>query len=150
MVPFIVLVVSFAFFCIIGLLNPLLMDWQTSLRIAVALMFLVTASAHWGKRRPDLIKMVPPVLPNPKFIVSITGVLEIICSIGIVIPFTSNITSICLAILLVVMFPANFHAANKNVKIAGKPTMPLLQRTILQIIFIIAVIVAGYPFNSTL
>src|SRR5262245_45857602 len=31
--------------------------WHTALRFGLAAMFLLTASAHWGKRRPDLIRM---------------------------------------------------------------------------------------------
>ena len=34
-------------------------DWIHGLRAGVAAMFLFTASAHWGKRRPDLVRMVP-------------------------------------------------------------------------------------------
>jgi len=30
------------------------------LRAALGIMFFLTASAHWGKRRPDLIRMVLP------------------------------------------------------------------------------------------
>ncbi|MBS4192221.1 hypothetical protein KHA94_18810 [Bacillus sp. FJAT-49705] len=74
MAPFILLIVSFLILRLIGFLGLSYFDgWETSLRIAIALMFIFTATAHWGKRRPDLIKMVPPALSNPDFIVSITG-----------------------------------------------------------------------------
>src|SRR5262249_55563651 len=43
------------------LIAPL--GWWTALRIALAAMFLVTASAHWGKRRADLIRMTPAIFP---------------------------------------------------------------------------------------
>ncbi|WP_286184557.1 hypothetical protein [Bacillus sp. SD075] len=91
MAPFIVLIVTFLMFSLIGFFELPLNDWQTSLRLAIALMFLFTAMAHWGKRRPDLIKMLPPSLPNPNLIVTITGILEIIGAIGILIPMTSRI-----------------------------------------------------------
>jgi len=143
MAPFIILIVSFFILRITGVLGITYFDgWETSLRGAVALMFLFTATAHWGKRRPDLIKMVPPSVPNPQLMVTITGILEIIGAIGLLIPFTSNIASIGLALLLIIMFPANIFAARKGITIDGKPTTPLFLRTILQIIFLIAVILA--------
>jgi len=49
-----------------------------ALRLALSGMFLLTASAHWGKRRPDLIRMVPSVFPRPDLLVTFTGVLEIL------------------------------------------------------------------------
>ncbi len=144
MAPFILLIVSFLIFRLIGFLGLSYFDgWETSLRIAVALMFIFTATAHWGKRRPDLIKMVPPALSNPGFIVTITGIFEIVGAIGLLIPITSSIASIGLAVLLIVMFPANVRAARKGITIGGRPSTPLFPRTILQIIFLIAVILAG-------
>ncbi|MCI1590505.1 DoxX family protein [Heyndrickxia oleronia] len=144
MAPFIVLIVGFLLFSVIGYFELPLNEWQTSLRLAVALMFLFTAMAHWGKRRQGLIKMVPSSLPYPHFIVTITGILEIIGALGLLIPITSKIASICLVILLIVMFPANIHAAKVNVRIGEKPVTPLFLRTILQIIFVTAVILAGW------
>jgi uncharacterized membrane protein len=145
MVPFILLIVSFLFFRLIDFFGMSYFDgWETSLRFSVALMFLFTAAAHWGKRRPDLIKMVPPALSKPDFIVTMTGIFEIAGSIGLLIPVTSSISSICLAFLLIVMFPANVRAARKGITIGGRPSTPLLTRTILQIIFLTVVILAGY------
>ncbi|PAD69773.1 hypothetical protein CHH83_07040 [Bacillus sp. 7586-K] len=144
MAPFILLIVSFLIFLLSGFLGlSYFADWETSLRFAVALMFIFTATAHWGKRRPDLIKMVPPSLSNPDFIVTITGIFEIVGALGLLIPITSTIASFGLALLLIVMFPANIRAARKGITIGGRPSTSLLPRTILQILFLIAVILAG-------
>ena len=79
MAPFIILIVSFFILRITGVLGITYFDgWETSLRGAVALMFLFTATAHWGKRRPDLIKMVPPSVPNPQLMVTITGIIRLL------------------------------------------------------------------------
>lgn len=67
MVPFIALIASFVFFRLLGWLGWLgwsyVDHWGNALSLAVAVMFFLTASAHWGKKRSDLIKMVPPVFP---------------------------------------------------------------------------------------
>lgn len=144
MAPFILLIGSFLIFRLIGFFGLSYFDsWETSLRVAVALMFLFTASAHWGKRRPDLIKMVPPALPKPGVIVTITGICEIAGAIVLLIPFTSSFASVGLAFLLIVMFPANIRAARKGITIGGRPSTPLFPRTILQIIFFTVVILVG-------
>jgi uncharacterized membrane protein len=141
MAPFILLIGSFLIFRLIGFFGLSYFDgWETPLRFAVALMFLFTAAAHWGKRRPDLVKMVPPALPKPSLIVTATGIFEIAGAIGLLIPITSSFASAGLAFLLIVMFPANIHAARKGITIGGRPSTPLFPRTILQIIFFAAVI----------
>lgn len=120
-------------------------DWQHVLQGAVAAMFLLTASAHWGKRRPDLIRMVPQALPRPEWIVTVTGWLEIAGAIGIVLPATSFAASLGLAVMLLAMFPANVRAARNQLTIVGKPSMPLAARTTVQVVFLAAVLLAGIP-----
>jgi hypothetical protein len=78
MIPIVVLLASFAVLRLAGFLGVAALDnWNLSLRIALFLMFLLTASAHWGRGRPDLIRMVPAAFPAPATIITITGVLEI-------------------------------------------------------------------------
>ena len=68
MAPFIVLVTLLALLSILSHFQiPVAFGWWTSLRLALAGMFLLTASAHWGKRRPDLIRMDPASFPDRIF-----------------------------------------------------------------------------------
>jgi uncharacterized membrane protein len=144
MVPFYVLLVGFAAFRVagyagIGYLN----HWQTSMRAAVGLMFLFTASAHWGSRRADLIRMVPPALKAPGLLVTITGILVIAGAIGLNLPQTARIAAMCLALLMLALFPANVRAARQAIELGGRPPTPLPLRTALQVIFILATLAAG-------
>jgi hypothetical protein len=79
MLPFFVLLISTLLLRAIGAagVGPF-GGWTWCLRSGLALMFLFTASAHWAKRRDDLIAMVPRVFPRPDLMVSITGVLEVL------------------------------------------------------------------------
>ena len=89
MAPFIVLIALFGFFYALGRAwLPAQFDWLTSLRLALAGMFLLTASAHWG-RRHDLIAMVPPAFPRPDLLVAVTGMLEIAGAVGLMLPKTA-------------------------------------------------------------
>ncbi|MBD2867618.1 DoxX family protein [Paenibacillus arenilitoris] len=145
MVPFYALIVSFAVFRALGLLGiSYFDDWQSPLQWAVAVMLLLTASAHWGGKRADLIRMVPPALPRPDLLVSATGLLEIAGALGIVLPGVSRLASVCLAVMLIAMFPANVRAAQEKLTIGGRPVPGLPARTLLQAVFIAAILLAGW------
>src|ERR1017187_4138192 len=121
MAPLIVLVASVLLFWLTGKAGvTAFQDLGFVLRAALAAMFVLTASAHWGKRRADLIRMVPPAFPRPDLLVTITGVLEILGVIGMLLPRTARPACICLALLLVALFPANVYAAYKQLAIAGR------------------------------
>jgi len=133
MAPLIVLVAVF-----LVLVYPL--GWWTALRIALCAMFLLTASAHWSKRRPDLIRMVPAAFPRPDLLVTFTGLCEILGAIGLLIPRVAPYAAIGLTLLLLAIFPANVRAAREKLTIAGARTPPIVTRTIIQIIFLAATI----------
>jgi len=144
MIPFVALLVSGLLFRLLGVIGwDYFGSWQTSLQAAVAVMLLLTASAHWGAKRKDLVQMVPPAFPNREWIVTATGLLEIAGAIGILMPATSAAASICLAILLLAMFPANIRAAKEKLTIGGRPVPKLVVRTLMQIVFLAAVLLAS-------
>jgi uncharacterized membrane protein len=141
MVPFSVLIGLFILFNGLGHFHIVIpYGWWASLRLALSGMFLLTASAHWGKRRPDLIQMVPPVLPRPDLLVTATGILEILGAIGLIIPSLAHYAAFGLALLLIGVFPANVHAARRRLTIAARPVPDLWPRTVLQIVFLVAAV----------
>ena len=145
MTPFIVLTLAFLLFLGLHKLRfPLLPDWVVCLRWALAAMFLLTASAHFGSRRPDLVAMVPQALPNPELLVTISGIAEIAGAIGLLVPRVAPFAAAGLALLLVAVFPANVHAARESLSIAGEAVTPLVPRAVLQLVFLVAVLVAGF------
>jgi uncharacterized membrane protein len=144
MIPLFILVISFAILRGIGWFGvAALNDVDLPLRIALCLMFFVTASAHWGKGRADLIRMVPPAFSNAANLVSITGYLEIVGAIGLLVPVTARFAASCLALFLVMLFPANVHAARQRLTILGRPVPGLGVRTVIQILFISALLVVA-------
>ena len=146
MTPFIILVMSTLLLKVIGVAGvDLLNSWIWCLRGGLALMFVVTASAHWGSQRRDLVAMVPGAFPRPDLIVSATGVLEILGAVGLLIPAIAPVAAACLAMLLISLFAANIRAAREGLTIGGRPATALPLRTLLQLVFIAAVLVAGFP-----
>lgn len=151
MTPFIVLVGSLLLFRALGaLVTPFFRSWVTSLRWALAVMFLLTASAHFGARRPDLVRMVPRSFPAPELIVTLTGVAEILGAAGLLFPRLAPWAASGLALLLVAMFPANVHAARAGLSIGDAPVTPLVPRAVLQVMFLAAALVAGFGASRCL
>jgi len=137
MIPLIVLFVSLLVFRGLGVLGvPLFFTWHDSILWALSVMILFTASAHFTSLKEDLIKMVPEQFPYPRRIVFVTGILEILGAIGLLIPHVRTAAGICLAILFVAMFPANIKAAIKKVPLRGQPATPLWLRLPMQVLFI--------------
>jgi uncharacterized membrane protein len=87
-------------------------SWPAAIAVGLALMFAMTGVAHFvpGMRR-DMIAIVPPRLPKPGLLVTITGVLELLGAIGVLYPPTRVAAAVCLFALMVVMFPVNVYAS---------------------------------------
>jgi uncharacterized membrane protein len=99
-------------------------------------MFCFTAAAHFNSMRPDMIAMVPPSVPNPELMVTITGICEILGAIGLLVPRTRRIAAACLIVFLLAVLPANIHAAQAGVTLRGVPPTPIIPRVALQALFI--------------
>lgn len=110
--------------------------WPGVVAWALAAMFLFTASAHFTKTRDDFVAMVPTVLPKPGLLVSLTGLLEALGAVGLLLPATRDLASLCLVLLLVVMFPANVSASIRSVPMRGRAPTPLRLRVPMQLLFI--------------
>jgi uncharacterized membrane protein len=86
--------------------------WPVAIAAGLALMFTMTGLAHFapGMRR-DMIAIVPPRLPHPGRLVTVTGMLELVGAAGLLYPPTRVAAAICLFVLMLAMFPANVYAA---------------------------------------
>jgi uncharacterized membrane protein len=140
MAALICLVAAFIVLRLGGIFIPWLSDWQHALRGALGAMFLLTASAHWGRRRTDLVRMVPVGIGNPAVWVTFTGCAEIAIAAGLQIPRLALWTAAAAVVMLCCLFPANAKAAREQLTILRKPVLPFLQRLILQLIYLGALI----------
>ena len=133
MAPLITLVVVTAALLVAGAAGiRALRPWPVAVRGGLAAMFTLTGVVHFVWKREELIAMVPPALPAPELLVTVTGVLELAGAVGLLIHRTAPWAAAGLAALLVAMFPANVHAA-----LEGTGT-PLLPRTLMQLLFLAA------------
>jgi uncharacterized membrane protein len=88
--------------------------------------------------------MVPPSLPAPAALVALTGVLEVTGAIGLLLPSTAVAAAYGLIALLLLMLPANIHAARAGLIVAGRRATPLVWRLPLQVFWIGALWWAAY------
>lgn len=118
-------------------------SWPSAVAVGLAAMFVVTGFAHFvNPLRRDMIAIVPPRLPAPASLVTLTGVLEIVGAIGLLYPPTRVAAAVCLFALMIAMFPANVYAA----RMPNPPksmTTRLDLRTAEQVVFLGAALVIG-------
>lgn len=137
MIPFFVMVVGILAARAAGALGVAALEgWQAATGAGLAVMFAFTAVAHFNRMRPDLVRMVPPRLPHPGLLVTLTGIAEAAGAVGLLVPAVSRWAAICLALLLVALFPANVHAARSGATMGGRPVTPLALRLPLQLLWI--------------
>lgn len=122
-----------------------LAGWRPALRGGLAAMFTLTGVSHFVGMRADLIAMVPPALPWPELLVTLTGVLELAGAAALLHRRTAPWAAAGLAALLLAMFPANVYAAVAGLSLGGSPAMALLPRTLLQIVFLAATVAVMWP-----
>ena len=145
MVPLIVLIVATLLARLAGQLGVRAMkDWAAATRAGLATMFCFTAIAHFNSMRADLVRMIPPWVPAPEFMVAFTGVCEILGAVGLLVPRTRRIAAVALILFLIAVLPANIHAATIGGTIGGEPVTPLLPRIALQVLFIALVWWSGF------
>src|SRR6266568_2295688 len=82
---------------------------------AFAFIFVFTGTAHFNRMKDDLVRMVPALFPRPLLLVYFTGVLEFVGAAGLLLPRFRSLAGIC----LIVLFPANVHAALTGATLAG-------------------------------
>ncbi|AJY77011.1 DoxX family protein [Paenibacillus beijingensis] len=135
MEPLIVLVVVTLAILVAGIAGvSRLRPWPVALRGGLAAMFILTGSVHFVYMRTEIIRMVPPILPYPDLIVTITGVLELAGAIGLLWRPTVTWAAGGLSLLLIAMFPANLYMAING--LATSPEDELIPRTLMQILFL--------------
>jgi uncharacterized membrane protein len=137
MAVLIVLFASWLGFRAAGALGvPALAGWRWSAPYALAVMFVFTASAHFTKMKHDLAHMVPRVFPQPLLVISVTGALELLGAVGLLLPKVRALAAFCLILLLIAMFPANIRAARNHLNVGRRPATALWLRAPMQLLFI--------------
>lgn len=93
-------------------------------RLGLALVLIMTGSAHFT-RTEGIMKMIPEWIPAAREIIWVTGVLEILAAIGLLVKRTVRITGRMLILYFIAVFPVNVWAALNRVDFGGNALGPL-------------------------
>lgn len=141
MKPLIVLLIVFAVSILAMKLIRGNYEFAKSGRIAMSIMLLFTAVAHFAFTK-GMAMMLPDFIPYKTETVYLTGIIEITAAIGLFIPSLRVITAWLLIAFFILILPANIYAALKQIDYQkgtsdGNGLMYLWFRIPLQILFIV-------------
>lgn len=128
----IVLVVLAVVYLLLLLLDTLgvrpaaLRTHRARLRVALAAMFVLAASSRLASPE-TLVQMIPPSLPFRYEALYLSGAFEILGAVGLLVPSLQRPAGLGLALLLLLVFPANLYVALNNLQIEGYPGSPFYQ-----------------------
>jgi uncharacterized membrane protein len=108
--------------------------------LSMSIMLFFTAMAHFAFNK-GMGMMLPPSIPFKKVIVYITGLIEILAGVGLLIKPCRHTTSVLLVIFFIMILPANVYAAINKVNYgkgnySGNDLKYLWFRIPLQIFFV--------------
>jgi uncharacterized membrane protein len=115
---------------------------QLLLRFLAALPLLISGIALHFFRTSTVAGIIPPIFPARTFLVILTGVLEIAGAIGLFVARFRRSAAFCIAVMMVVIVPANVYVAGKVIEGLRMPAVPI--RTAMQIVYVVLVLLAGY------
>jgi uncharacterized membrane protein len=101
----------------LGVRPAALRTQRAKLRAALAAMFLLSAASRLASPE-TLVQMIPLWLPLRY---------EALGAVGLLVPSLRRPAGLGLALLLVLVFPANLNVALNNLQIEGYPSSPLYQ-----------------------
>jgi uncharacterized membrane protein len=143
MIPLVLVLATLVFRALGALGVRRFATWPVSAAHGMAVMLLLTASAHFVPatvtvmpNHADMVRMVPPFLPFADALIYITGVMELLGAAGLVIAAPRWVAGHALAALFVALLPANIHAAVADVPFAGGEATPLWQRIPEQVLYV--------------
>ncbi|MGS2741200.1 DoxX family protein [Sinomicrobium sp. M5D2P17] len=136
----IVLTTTFVITLVISKIRTGKADMFLSGRVAMAFMLILTGTGHFLFTE-GMALMLPDFIPAKETVVLVTGVLEIIAAVALLIPFVPVLTGWLLIVFFLLILPSNIYAAmhHVNLKTAthdGEGPLYLWFRVPLQLFFI--------------
>jgi uncharacterized membrane protein len=114
---------------------------QWVLRVIAVLPLLVSGVLHFT-RTELMASIIPPFFLDRPQLVLLTGVLEFAGALGLLSPAFARVSSVCLAVFMIAIFPSNVYAAGQTVGGLHMPSVPV--RLAMQVVYILLLLVAGW------
>jgi len=111
---------------LVGVRPAALRTHRAKLRVGLAAMFLLAAVGRLASPE-TLLPMIPASWPLRYEALYVSGLFEVLGAIGLLVPGLRRPAGLGLALLLVLVFPANVYVALNNLQIEGYPGSPFYQ-----------------------
>lgn len=98
----------------------LILENKQTFRGILAVCMIVAGVLHFIFTEP-FIKIVPNLLPYPGTLVYLSGFLEILGGIGLLIPAVSQVAAWGLVLLFIAVYPANINMAVNHIQLENIP-----------------------------
>lgn len=106
------------------------MNYPWHLYIMAAL-YIIAGIMHFIKPR-IYMRIMPNYLPNHKFLVYLSGAIEILLGMGVCLPSTKNLSIILIIAMLLVFLFVHFYMLSNKKASAGLPNWLLILRIPMQ------------------
>jgi len=93
---------------------------KDTLRVILAVCMVVAGVLHFAQPDP-FIRIVPGFLPAPATLVYLSGAIEMLLGVGLLVPATRQFSAWGLVVLFIAVYPANLNMAINHIEIAGIP-----------------------------
>jgi len=93
---------------------------RAAMRLLMAAFFIGGFALHL-EAADGLVAIMPDWVPLPRTVVFVTGVLELLGGIGLLLPPTRRWAGICLAIYVIAVWPANIKQAVEHIVLPPIP-----------------------------
>ncbi|MFD0857148.1 hypothetical protein ACFQ07_33390 [Actinomadura adrarensis] len=131
-------------------------DWPACAAHAMAFYLVLTGMVRFVPdsvaampSAEELARMVPPFVPFPLAMVYLTGVLELLIAVGLVLTRTRWFAAVGLAVMLPLLLPANIYAALNDIPLNGVEATPLWIRIPQQLAYIAIAVWIARSADST-
>lgn len=94
-------------------------------QLVFAIAMVAIGALHFTNPEP-FVRIVPDYLPYHLGLVYLSGFVEVLGGVGLLIPQISHVAAWTLAILFIAVFPANLYQAIDNIPVAALPHDPPL------------------------
>ena len=132
--------VAAAFF-LAGRFRPLHGKLGAGVRIAATLPLVLSGTLHLV--RPEVfVTLLPPPFPQRAWLIVLTGLPELLGALGLWVPQARRTASVCLAVFMIAIFPANIYVAGQTVGGLPMPQVPV--RLAMQAVYIVLILFAGW------
>ena len=125
-------------------------DLPLSARIAMCAMLCFTAIGHFAFTK-GMAMMIPEMIPFKTTVVYLSGILEIVLAIGLLVPHVRVYAAWMLIVFFILLLPANMYAAMNHINYEkgtfdGRGLSYLWFRVPLQLLFIVWTYISSIKF----